>query len=180
MYIYRYIYRYIYTFFLICVPTTAMVLTFKLIAAMCSNGGIGHKGQLPWPHCKADMAHFAKRTTGAGNNAVVMGRTTWDSIPRRPLCGRANLILSSTNAKMAESNGNGREHWFASVLDLFAHLESAKYDEVWIIGGASIYEQFLTMHANNDIIIDELCITTMEGAHECDTFFPLHCIALNK
>jgi dihydrofolate reductase len=156
-----------------------MVLTFKLIAAMCSNGGIGYKGQLPWPYCKTDMAHFAKRTTGAGNNAVVMGRTTWDSIPRQPLRRRANLILSyHTNVKTSETNDG--EHWFASIPDLFAHLESAKYDEVWIIGGARIYEQFLTMHKNNEIIIDEMCITTMEPIYKCDTFFPLHCIALNK
>ena len=151
------------------------MLTFKLIAAMCSNGGIGYEGCLPWPHCKADMAHFAKRTTGAGNNAVVMGRTTWDSIPRQPLRRRTNLILSSqnnTNAKTSETNGNG-EHWFASIPDLFAHLESAKYDEVWIIGGARIYEQFLTMHETRKIIIDEMCITTMEPIYKCDTFFPL-------
>jgi dihydrofolate reductase len=150
-----------------------MVLTFKLIAAMCSNGGIGYEGCLPWPHCKADMAHFAKRTTGAGNNAVVMGRTTWDSIPRQPLRRRANLILSShAHAKRSETNDG--EHWFASIPDLFAHLESAKYDEVWIIGGASIYEQFMTMRANNAIMIDEMCITQMDGIYACDTFFPAH------
>ena len=158
------------------------MLTFKLIAAMCSNGGIGYEGCLPWPHCKADMAHFAKRTTGAGNNAVVMGRTTWDSIPRQPLRRRANLILSSLanpHAKGSETNGNdssssssSNEHWFTSIPDLFAHLESAKYDEVWIIGGARIYEQFLTMHKNDEIAIDEMCITTMEGSYVCDTFFP--------
>jgi len=148
------------------------MLTFKLIAAMCSNGGIGYEGCLPWPHCKADMAHFAKRTTGAGNNAVVMGRTTWDSIPMRPLKRRANLILSSHNGNSSSANA---EHWFSSMPDLFAHLESAKYDEVWIIGGARIYEQFMTMHKNDEIRIDEMCITTMEGAYECDTFFPFPC-----
>jgi dihydrofolate reductase len=150
-----------------------MVLTFKLIAAMCSNGGIGYKGELPWPHCKADMAHFAKRTTGAGNNAVIMGKTTWFSIPVRPLRRRANLILSS-NPKPANL-----EHWFTSMPDLFAHLESANYDEVWVIGGASIYEQFLTMHKNGEILIDEMCITTMEGDYECDTFFPYYQIKPN-
>ena len=144
--------------------------TFKLIAAMCSNGGIGYKGQLPWSHCKADMAHFAKRTTGAGNNAVIMGRSTWASIPVRPLRRRANLILSS---HAPDHVAEGQEHWFSSIPALFAHLESANYDEVWIIGGASIYEQFLEMHANNQIAIDEMCITKMEGNYECDTFFPL-------
>jgi dihydrofolate reductase len=150
-----------------------MVLTFKLIVAMCSDGGIGYNGQLPWPRCKADMAHFAKRTTGAGNNAVIMGKNTWDSIPGHPLRRRANLILSS-HAPPPSNNDSNLEHWFSSMPDLFAHLESgsAKYDEVWIIGGVRIYEQFLTMHANNDIIIDEMCITRIEGTHACDAFFP--------
>jgi dihydrofolate reductase len=119
------------------------------------------------------MAHFAKRTAGAGNNAVIMGKNTWASIPGHPLRRRANLILSS-HAPPPSNHDSNLEHWFSSMPDLFAHLESdsAKYDEVWIIGGASIYEQFLTMHANNDIIIDEMCITRIEGAHTCDTFFP--------
>lgn len=153
-----------------------MPIKFKLIAAMCSNGGIGYKGQLPWPHCKADMAHFAKRTIGAGNNAVIMGRTTWESIPRRPLRRRANLILSSQSYSPEQSEQleqEQSEHWFRSIPDLFAHLEAAKYDEVWIIGGASIYEQFLAMHKKNEIDLDEMCITMMEGQFECDTFFPL-------
>ena len=150
---------------------------FKLIVAMCPNGGIGYKGGLPWPHCKADMAHFAKRTTGGGNNAVIMGKTTWDSIPVRPLRRRANLILSSQTHEQMRPDQSEKsvqlEHWFASMADLFAHLEAANYDEVWIIGGASIYEQFLAMHKNGEINIDEMCITTMECAYECDTFFPL-------
>jgi dihydrofolate reductase len=149
--------------------------SFKLIAAMCQDGGIGYEGQLPWPHSKTDMAHFAKRTTGAGNNAVIMGRSTWFSIPVRPLRRRANLILSTKAEHAAES----QEHWFSSIPALFAHLESANYDEVWIIGGARIYEQFLTMHANNEIAIDEICITKMEGNYECDTFFPLHYVDEN-
>jgi len=44
---------------------------------------------------------------------------------------------------------------------------------VWIIGGASIYEQFLAMHATGEINIDEMCVTTIDGVYVCDTFFPL-------
>ena len=146
-----------------------MIRRFKLIVAMCPNGGIGYKGRLPWPHCKADMAHFAKRTTGGGNNAVIMGAKTWDSIPARPLRNRANLILSSQTPEQSAQSA----HWFRTVPDLFAHLEAAEYDEVWIIGGASIYEQFLAMHATGEINIDEMCITTIDGVYVCDTFFPL-------
>lgn len=147
----------------------AMSIKFKLIAAMCADGGMGYKGQLPWPHCKADMAHFAKRTIGTGNNAIIMGKKTWESIPGRPLKRRANLILSSQTHEIHETHD---EHWFRTMPDLFTHLEAAKYDEVWIIGGARIYEQFLAMHANKEIIIDEMCLTTIDGHFECDTFFP--------
>lgn len=150
------------------------MLRFKLIVAMCPNGGIGYKGGLPWPHCKADMAHFAKRTTGGGNNAIIMGTKTWDSIPVRPLRNRANLILSSQPPEHFDQSA----HWFRTVPDLFAHLEAAKYDEVWIIGGASIYEQFWAMHATGEINIDEMCVTTMEPIDKCDTFFPLNTNAL--
>ena len=151
------------------------MLRIKLIVAMCPNGGIGYKGRLPWPHCKADMAHFAKRTTGGGNNAVIMGAKTWDSIPARPLRNRANLILSSQTPEQSEQSDQSDQsaHWFRTVPDLFAHLEAAEYDEVWIIGGASIYEQFLAMHATGEINIDEMCVTTIDGVYVCDTFFPL-------
>ncbi len=158
------------------------MLRFKLIVAMCPNGGIGYKGGLPWPHCKADMAHFAKRTTGGGNNAVIMGAKTWDSIPVRPLRRRANLILSSQTHEEKQMRPDQSEqsvqsaHWFRTVPDLFAHLDAANYDEVWIIGGASIYEQFLAMHATGEINIDEMCVTTMEGVYSCDTFFPMQFI----
>ena len=152
-----------------------MIRRFKLIVAMCPNGGIGYKGRLPWPHCKADMAHFAKRTTGGGNNAVIMGAKTCDSIPARPLRNRANLILSSQTPEQSEQSEQSDQsaHWFRTVPNLFAHLEAAEYDEVWIIGGASIYEQFLAMHATGEINIDEMCITTIDGVYVCDTFFPL-------
>jgi dihydrofolate reductase len=158
-----------------------MPLRFKLIVAMCPNGGIGYKGSLPWPHNKTDMAHFAKRTSGSGNNAVIMGAKTWYSIPVRPLRRRANLILSSQTYEPHKYQDQIQSaHWFRTMPDLFTHLEAANYDEVWIIGGASIYEQFLAMHATGQINIDEMCITTIDDAgYGCDTFFPLNALDYN-
>ena len=124
-----------------------------------------------WATRASCRGRTARRTTGAGNNAVIMGKKTWDSIPARPLRNRANLILSSHPPEQVRTDQS--EYWFKTVPDLLAHLEFAKYDEAWIIGGASIYEQFLAMHNRNEIRIDEMCITQMEGTHECDTFFPL-------
>mmetsp|Transcript_32809 Transcript_32809/g.79761 ORF Transcript_32809/g.79761 Transcript_32809/m.79761 type:complete len:573 (+) Transcript_32809:191-1909(+) len=80
-----------------------------IVAASASNRGIGYKGQLPW-NLPTDMKHFAKVTKGSGaanstkKNAVVMGRSTWLSIPPkfRPLKGRTNVVLSRTCQSLEE------------------------------------------------------------------------------
>jgi dihydrofolate reductase len=70
-----------------------------LIVAATTNNGIGQAGKLPW-RLPREMQYFARVTTGQGGggkkNAVVMGRTTWESIPRRfrPLPGRTNFVIS--------------------------------------------------------------------------------------
>jgi len=74
-----------------------------LIVAATTNNGIGQAGKLPW-RLPQEMQYFARVTTGKGDipdgerkkNAVVMGRMTWESIPRRfrPLAGRINLVVS--------------------------------------------------------------------------------------
>ncbi len=60
------------------------------IVAVCKNGGIGLNNKLPWI-LKKDLQRFKKTTIGNGNNAISMGRNTWDSIPS--LNGRDHLIL---------------------------------------------------------------------------------------
>ncbi|MDB5421762.1 MAG: dihydrofolate reductase, partial [Brevundimonas sp.] len=61
-----------------------------IVAARAANGVIGREGGLPW-RLKSDMALFKASTHG---KPVIMGRKTWDSLPRRPLPGRMNLVLS--------------------------------------------------------------------------------------
>ena len=61
-----------------------------LIVARAKNGVIGAKGDLPW-RLRDDLVHFKETTRGA---PVIMGRRTWESLPRRPLPGRANLVVS--------------------------------------------------------------------------------------
>ena len=65
-------------------------MELKLIYARSRNGVIGREGQLPW-HLPADLAHFKQTTLG---QAVVMGRKTWESLPKRPLPGRPNIIAT--------------------------------------------------------------------------------------
>ena len=59
------------------------------------NRGIGKNNNLPWK-ISDDLKRFSKLTKGNNNNAIIMGRNTWDSLPNKPLSQRDNLILSTT------------------------------------------------------------------------------------
>ena len=76
-----------------------MVTAFIIIAAVDASFGIARNGELPW-HIPADLRHFKEITTKntmGGKNVVIMGRQTWESIPKafRPLSGRVNIVISS-------------------------------------------------------------------------------------
>src|SRR5215470_18701707 len=63
-----------------------------IIAAMAENRVIGKNNTLPWS-LKEDMAHFKELTLGW---PCIMGRKTWESLPKRPLPGRPNIVVSRT------------------------------------------------------------------------------------
>lgn len=144
-------------------------MMINVAVAITENGGIGLKGGLPWTHLKDDMALFSKRTTGAGNNAVLMGKNTWQSIPerRRPLKNRTNIIIS-TSLPTTSSYCNT----FSSIHDALTHCEAAKYDEVWIIGGSRIYNEFLNAYHDkvHRVYITYVCTNGERENYECDTF----------
>ena len=71
------------------------MIKYKLIVAHCKNYGIGLNNELPW-RIPSDLKRFMTLTLDGNNNAVVMGKNTWESLPKKPLKGRDNLILSST------------------------------------------------------------------------------------
>jgi len=141
----------------------------NVAVAITGNGGIGLKGGLPWPHLKGDMALFSKRTTGSGNNAVLMGKNTWLSIPenRRPLKNRTNIIISQNTNSVSDSS-----HTFSSICDAIAFCEAANYDELWIIGGSRIYNEFLNVHFDkvHRVYITYVCPNSDRENYECDTF----------
>ena len=129
----------------------------NIIVAHCNNYGIGKDNNLPW-HFKTDLRYFSKKTKGEGNNAILMGKNTWLSLPRRPLPNRDNFVLSTT----LETN-----NCFKSINEAKEYFNNHNYHEVWIIGGSSIYEQFI-----NDPDVKKIYVTIIEKDYECDTFFP--------
>jgi dihydrofolate reductase len=103
-----------------------------LIWAEARDRVIGADGGIPW-RLPEDQRNFRERTQGA---TVVMGRATWDSLPVRfrPLPGRRNVVLTRNPAWRAEG---------AEVAHAVDEVDQA--GEVWIIGGAAVYEAFLPL-----------------------------------
>ena len=133
------------------------------VVAFDDERGIGRDGTLPW-RIPADMAFFKRLTLGKQpeKNAVVMGRVTWDSIPARfrPLVQRQNLVLTRGQPKLPASVQTA-----STLSDALASLADAA--QIFVIGGASVYEAALQDRRCNQIFV-----TRVRGTHGCDRFFP--------
>ena len=144
-------------------------MKYKIIAAMCRNNGIGYNNTLPW-NIKEELHHFSKLTKGNGKNAIVMGKNTWKSIGYKPLPKRDNYILSTTlNLNTFTLNQQQLDRTFIckDIDELEMKCGEKNYENIWIIGGESIYKQFLEKNHTNECII-----TFIDSDFQCDTFFP--------
>lgn len=128
-------------------------MSVSIIAAVASNGVIGCQGALPW-HLPDDLAHFKALTIG---HTVIMGRKTYESLPYGALPHRRNIVLSRLG-----SSFDGAET-YASLHEALAHC--ASNEDVFIIGGASVYSEALP-------IAIRLFITLVDQAPRGDVFFP--------
>ena len=99
-----------------------------LVVAVARSGVIGDRGKIPW-RIADDMKHFKAVTMG---KPCIMGRKTWDSLPKKPLPGRINIVVTRDAAFAAE--GAVVAH---SLDEAFACAGHA--DEIAILGGADIY-----------------------------------------
>jgi len=126
----------------------------NLIVAFDENHTIGNQGKLIW-HCSEDLKYFRKVTT---NHIVVMGRKTFESIGK-PLPNRINIVLSRSKI---DCPGIISMCSIQEVLDYYK--EHSEY-ELFIIGGAEIYKQFLDS-------VDCMYITRIHKTFSGDTYFP--------
>jgi dihydrofolate reductase len=144
----------------------------KMIVATDLNNGIGINGNLPW-RIKEDLQHFSKTTIGDGNNVVIMGRNTWESIGFKPLKKRTNIIISRKLAKPYTSNidkNNENTIFFYDIPNAIDYCKSYGFDNIFIIGGQDIYNYFL--HTNDDNTRPHECIITrISKIYECDKYF---------
>ena len=134
-------------------------MSINIIAAMAKNRVIGNKGGLPW-HIPQDLKYFKKLTSG-NNSAIVMGRKTWDSLPIKPLPNRRNFVLTQNNFHTTFPDG-----LVLKDPDDIIRLKKI-YNEIWVIGGQSIYEEYIEKP-----YVDKLYLTEIEDEFEGDTYFP--------
>lgn len=131
-----------------------MIVT--LVVGIAQNGVIGSDGGLPW-RLSTDLKRFKATTMG---KPILMGRKTWDSLPKRPLPGRHNIVI--TRDRAFEADGASVAN---SVDEALAAARRDGASEACVIGGGEIYR--LTMP-----FADRLDVTHVLGEVEGDTVFP--------
>jgi dihydrofolate reductase len=126
----------------------------SIIVAIAKNFAIGKNNQLLW-HIPADLKRFKKITSG---HQVIMGKLTYESLPIRPLPNRTNIVITDKPGETFE--GCSTVYSIEEALDLCNDQQ-----ESFIIGGGSVYRQFLPYAG-------KLYITMVNKEFEADTFFP--------
>ena len=134
-------------------------MIISLIAAVSENNVIGKDNKLPW-HLPTDMKYFRDTTMG---HCVIMGRKNYDSIPLkyRPLDGRTNIVV--TRKKDFKADGCIVVN---SIEDALNECKKKNETEVFIIGGADIYNQTIGL-------ADRIHYTKIQHAFDGDAFFPI-------
>ena len=136
----------------------------NIIAAVAKDRAIGFQNKVIY-WLPNDLKRFKALTTG---HTIIMGRNTFLSLPKGALPNRRNIVLSRT-AFSSHTGEDGRGLFpgcdvYPSLEEALAHC--AKDEDVYIIGGASVYTQALSM-------ADRLCLTEVDDTpKEADTFFP--------
>jgi dihydrofolate reductase len=131
-------------------------LPLTLVVAVAENGVIGNKGALPW-RIPEDLKRFKALTMG---KPCIMGRKTWDSLPKKPLPGRANIVVTRDSTFRADGAEIARS--FEDALGIAARGTPA---EIMIIGGAAIFAAALPLAQRVEL-------TEVMAAPEGDAFMP--------
>jgi dihydrofolate reductase len=126
----------------------------SIIVAIASNNAIGKNNDLLW-HITKDLKRFKEMTL---NHFIVMGKKTYFSLPRRPLPNRTSMII--TDVEREEIDGCLMAY---SIEDAISKMDSE--NENFIIGGGSIYSQFIKQ-------ADKMYITRVHKDFDADIFFP--------
>lgn len=148
----------------------------KAILACTPSGGIGYKGSLPWNRLEGDLPRFKELTEG---QYVIMGRNTWESLPKRPLPDRVNVIV--TSSPLITLGPDPRKNYQADIIWAAMNPETITvnsadrfidHTDAWIIGGARLINSSWNL-------VNEIHLSRTHKEYECDTFIDLNYIEDN-
>jgi dihydrofolate reductase len=126
----------------------------SIIAAVSDDWGLGKDNELLW-RIPEDLKRFKQLTLG---KSIIMGKRTWESLPKRPLPGRNNIVLTDNPDECIECSITAY-----SIDDALDKCNTN--EEVFVIGGGSVYNQFMP-------IADRLYITHVHRKAPADVWFP--------
>lgn len=126
----------------------------SIIVAVSDDWGIGKDNELLW-HIPEDLKRFKKLTMG---KTIIMGKKTWESLPRKPLPGRKNIVLTDIPDECIEYAVTAY-----SIEDALSKCD--RDEEIFVIGGGSVYRQFMP-------VADRLYITHVHKNGPADVYFP--------
>lgn len=129
-------------------------MKISIIVAIASNFAIGKNNDLLW-HISKDLKRFKKLTQG---HFIVMGKKTYYSLPVRPLKNRTNMVITDIKGEVIDNCLMAY-----SIEDAIDKMDTQ--DENFIIGGGSIYTQFMPL-------ANKIYLTRVNKEYEADTFFP--------
>jgi dihydrofolate reductase len=138
-------------------PFSLGINLISMIYATSLSAVIGNNGDLPWPHMVADMKWFIQHTK---NKIVVMGRATWESLPKK-LPNRINIVITNqelTGPDMLVKGTPGEV--MQAIRDAYPN------QDVVIIGGANIYKTFYEF-------AEQVHVTVVQDIYEGDTYFDM-------
>lgn len=136
-------------------------MSLSIIVACAQNMAIGKNNDLLW-HISDDLKRFKSLTSG---HAVLMGRNTFDSLPKKPLPKRRNIVITHNPdfSYQIPDTATGTLEVVHSIQE--ALLQTQGEEEVFVIGGAAIYQQLLPL-------ADKLYITWVYQDFQADVYFP--------
>ena len=152
---------------------------FDIISAVDQKNGIGKNNSIPW-HIPNDLTYFKMVTS---NSFIIMGKNTWDSLPKKPLPNRINIVISTTQkldvnlqCSIVKYNTNKiTPHFniiyvfdsFQKALDCIDNYEDEGLKNTFVIGGSQLYNEAI-LHPD----CRNLFITKIYKQYDCDKFFP--------
>lgn len=139
-------------------------MNVNLIVACGNNGQIGKNNKLLW-HIPEDFKHFKEKTT---NSVIIMGRNTYESLPGM-LPNRIHIVITSKQLEQKEN--------LYAVNSIEEAIQKAKEfnKEIWVIGGAQIYNEFIKRD-----FINKICLSSINYSGEADAYFDLRFLSSGR